>query len=432
MCISRSRFFPTHCTLVSRSYSIAASTPFKKPPSARGTNSIAQFFLGIAPRFHSPTTSTSAARPPKSRRPAKSIPGLLIFRGVSHDDADKPIDFPAPLFVFVVGEAPTSGIRKKQFQNAIKIMKEIRKGNDTRPSGEDSLAKSRPLLILGPSSSGSLRSLKRELSLLGSYKGVRLQRRHHRCRQVLATLQTRSTRRFTSHHFRKMMTSSATGFSNSPVTTVINRMKSPPSPKATLRTGRALVTDYHRGRKFRKRLKPAGEGTRLQDPPPEKKCSDAQIVRLRFPREISYFRAAYQNQTASQQTSSPGHPGSAGCGGRAESRGNRNGRRCRSALRRSANAGHPGSGDAWYHRRTQQAPHEIHDSLCERSARSGLSRPIPSDKISARESRRHRSRSASHQPGRQLVAWRARHQHLSDRSWPERHFLLLRQLPNPP
>ncbi len=47
-------------------------------------------------------------------------------------------------------------------------MKKIREGNNTEPTGEDPPAPSRPLLILGPSTSGSLRSLKRELSLVGN------------------------------------------------------------------------------------------------------------------------------------------------------------------------------------------------------------------------------------------------------------------------
>jgi hypothetical protein len=243
----------------------------------------------------------------------EKYPGLLIFRGVSHDDADKPIDFPAPLFVFVVGEAPTSGIRKKQFQNAMKIVKEIRKGNGTRPSGEDSLAKSRPLLILGPSTSGSLRSLKRELSLLGSSKAFVYSG---------GITDVGSISDFTNQidpaiHFASFQEND--DFIRDRFLQFACHDGYKPDEIATLSEG---DTAYGSGvsktgpdatrvdANSQNDSKPAGEGNSRTDqaPPPEKNCSDAQIVRLRFPREISYFRAAYQNQTASQRTSSPDIP----------------------------------------------------------------------------------------------------------------------------
>src|SRR5947207_201438 len=48
------------------------------------------------------------------RKQRESYPGLLMFRG------------PSPLFVFVVGEKPTSGINNLQFQNAIQIIRALR------------------------------------------------------------------------------------------------------------------------------------------------------------------------------------------------------------------------------------------------------------------------------------------------------------------
>jgi len=64
----------------------------------------------------------------------------------------------APLFVWVVGEAPTSGIRKEQFEKARGIISEIR-----APGTNHSPQTPLPLLILGPTFSGSLASLRFEL-----------------------------------------------------------------------------------------------------------------------------------------------------------------------------------------------------------------------------------------------------------------------------
>jgi hypothetical protein len=79
----------------------------------------------------------------------EKFPGLLIFRPALPpclNDATK------PLFVFLVGDRPTSGINKLQFQSALRIMAAIRGGNAGQTSDD-------PLLILGPDFSGSLYSL---------------------------------------------------------------------------------------------------------------------------------------------------------------------------------------------------------------------------------------------------------------------------------
>lgn len=74
----------------------------------------------------------------------ESFPGLMIFRS----------DAKPPLFVLVVGEAPTSGINQEQFHHALNIIRDIRKGITTPMS---------PTVpeygILGPTFSGSLYSL---------------------------------------------------------------------------------------------------------------------------------------------------------------------------------------------------------------------------------------------------------------------------------
>jgi hypothetical protein len=100
-------------------------------------------------------------------------PGLMIFRpamygdkraGKNQNENGKPNKnivntslYHGALLVFVVGETPTSGIRKDQFEEAVRVIRKVR-SND--PPGQ-------PLRILGPTFSGSLFSLRR---LIESHK----------------------------------------------------------------------------------------------------------------------------------------------------------------------------------------------------------------------------------------------------------------------
>ena len=110
----------------------------------------------------------------KDKRETEAFPGLMIFRtgqDTQKDYGQEPGTAPAKdgkpvekerkktaLFVWIVGETPTGGVRKDQFRNALRIICEIRSNcQDTKP------ASGQPLLILGPSFSGSLESLDQEL-----------------------------------------------------------------------------------------------------------------------------------------------------------------------------------------------------------------------------------------------------------------------------
>jgi hypothetical protein len=75
----------------------------------------------------------------------ESFPGLMIFRG----EANSPNP---PLFVFIVGETPTSGINEEQFEHALEIVQDIRKGAPIPLTAPE-------FGILGPTFSGSLYSL---------------------------------------------------------------------------------------------------------------------------------------------------------------------------------------------------------------------------------------------------------------------------------
>jgi len=79
------------------------------------------------------------------REVRESYPGLMIFRGAAAQTT---------LFIFVVGETPTSGINKEQFHRAVEIIHEIREGRDYVGADE-----ALDFGVLGPVFSGSLFSL---------------------------------------------------------------------------------------------------------------------------------------------------------------------------------------------------------------------------------------------------------------------------------
>ncbi len=109
---------------------------------------------------------------------AEQLPGLMIFRpaspktttGASSSASPRP---PLPnddLFVFVVGETPTGGIHKEQFENALLRMEVIKNrlaNTNTNKKKQEVKVKTddeESLFILGPTFSGSLYSLKELLT----------------------------------------------------------------------------------------------------------------------------------------------------------------------------------------------------------------------------------------------------------------------------
>jgi len=81
----------------------------------------------------------------------ESLPGLMIFQ----KSRDNPGETPDILFVFVVGETPTGGLRAEQFQNALNIRQSILADAGLRPTEKEATT----LRIYGPAFSGSLISL---------------------------------------------------------------------------------------------------------------------------------------------------------------------------------------------------------------------------------------------------------------------------------
>lgn len=96
----------------------------------------------------------------------EAFPGLMIFRPATGDSGTGASS--GALFVLVVGETATAGVRKDQFANALQIVKEIREPSQS-PAVCSARAVSSPLFILGPTFSGSLYSLNKNLRLAGDF-----------------------------------------------------------------------------------------------------------------------------------------------------------------------------------------------------------------------------------------------------------------------
>ncbi len=89
----------------------------------------------------------------KFKDQVESLPGLMIFQGPGGDAPMK------MLFVFVVGETPTGGLRIEQFQNALNIRQSILADANPGPKVTETDSEAKVLRIDGPAFSGSLSSL---------------------------------------------------------------------------------------------------------------------------------------------------------------------------------------------------------------------------------------------------------------------------------
>ena len=259
-------------------------------------------------------------------------PGLLIFRPDRSNDSQARnrsiskigISPKGPLFVLVVGETPTAGVNKEQFRNAVKIIQEIQEGSS---AAED--AKKPPLLILGPSFSGSFESLQQELQRPDSpkvssetfiYSGtvttaggivwfqqqlgpashfVSFQENDEYARDEF--LLFACDRGYLPNEVAILSEDETVfGAQNRADEQELTNTKSGPRTLATpdQRTEVEIASpDSHR---------PAALTTRPEICPntDSRNGLDRNVLRLHFPREISYFRSAYQKATAAQPPTS--------------------------------------------------------------------------------------------------------------------------------
>ncbi len=241
----------------------------------------------------------SDASDPKARQEAaaeqdarESFPGLLIYRD-GFDPSGKAMQVkgsPAsntagcylhhkPLFVFIVGETPTGGVRKKQFRNTLQILREIRGPQAAAPGVQNHSL----LRILGPSFSGSLDSL-------------------------ASMLQEDANRPSQQAPFAAVFIYSGTVTGRS----AMDRFNTEIAPQGHFAS--FLENDDYSLAQFILFARTEGfepdeiavlseDGTEYGTPRggDESEPADSGVIRLHFPREISYFRSAYQKEIAAQQ-----------------------------------------------------------------------------------------------------------------------------------
>jgi hypothetical protein len=238
-------------------------------------------------------------------RKLEKYPGLLIFRkstelssGTDYAPSSRSCPAKASLFVFLIAETPTSGIRADQFQNALTIMRQIRDGS-TVPLEYQSL------LLLGPNFSGSLDSLRREIqqippdlhiSNIAVYSGgVTSQESMARFRAALKD--AKRPVRFESFQENdayaiQMFTSFAAsrGYCSSEIAILSEADTAygnqPPQSSKTSDSNDKESTNEKSSCEWP-----------IDNP---KNADERKIVHLHFPREISFFRAAYQKELAAQ------------------------------------------------------------------------------------------------------------------------------------
>jgi hypothetical protein len=264
------------------------------------------FDRAILPWSHTPgkTADSPEARLAglQERRERETNPGLLIFRSSPGLPSDRG-DGSGPggctsrrsLFVFLVAETPTGGIRAKQFQNALKIMREIRPSPLKNPVD-------RPLSILGPTFSGSLESLGRELDqippaqhvssefvysgTITGAKSVDLFRARYGSRLPLKFVSFQENDEYAIRMFTRFAL--CQGYE--------------PEEIAVLSEDDTVYGNQSSRSSVQLDVQPVVGTATCQDPSDDRKVNMTghDLLYLHFPREISFFRSAYQKELVAE------------------------------------------------------------------------------------------------------------------------------------
>jgi hypothetical protein len=227
----------------------------------------------------------------QDQRERESYPGLLIFReGPDHraqrEKAERErhefVETHAePLFVLVVGESPTGGLRKHQFLRALEMMKDI--------AGEATDSR-QPLKILGPTFSGSLESLDVELQQVSK-------RQSGRKIYVYSgsVTDSASINRFSDGPSMRYFSSFQENnrYTRDQFIQFACSKDYPPDEIATLSEDETVFGAPSQAVSHSEQL-PACALDYAKE-------GHKDLIQLHFPREISYFRSAYQKEIAAQQ-----------------------------------------------------------------------------------------------------------------------------------
>jgi hypothetical protein len=268
----------------------------------------------------------------QEQRERESYPGLLIFREGPQHQSDREAANGIPpsgrLFVLVVAESPTGGLRKEQFKRAVKMIKEI--AGDT--------AESMPLRILGPTFSGSLESLDAALVEVRRKMSAPISRNGNTTRPIYvysgSVTDSASIKRFsatrlsepdTTPYFSSFQENDE--YTRDQFIQFVCSNDYSPEEIATLSEDETVFGELSpsnvdvpatpSGSPKKSSSGPAAETSGLDagvfHPDLLRACADyvdkkhpdkhVDLIQLHFPREISYFRSAYQKEISAQQKS---------------------------------------------------------------------------------------------------------------------------------
>ncbi|HKV24885.1 MAG TPA: hypothetical protein VJN93_09875 [Candidatus Acidoferrum sp.] len=250
------------------------------------------------------------------QRLREAYPGLMMFRRNKEPESSGEA---GTLFVLVVSETPTAGINRLQFRNSLDLISQLR-GTSPLPHELND-----PLLIQGPTFSGSLESLEQELQRQAReklanrvfvYSGTVTGPRSiawfgDRTKNIAQFASFQENDDYTRAQFLQYICDR--GYEPREVAilsedeTVYGSL-----PRSTFRKEEAEAAPA---------FKPGPEagqhesGGQAQPDGCRKQTAfaplDQDVLKIHFPREISYFRFAYQKAAASQTASSPSPAGAA-------------------------------------------------------------------------------------------------------------------------
>jgi hypothetical protein len=252
----------------------------------------------------------------KDQHLREADPGLLIFReGLSRQTG--PNSDSGPLFVFVIGETPTGGVRTLQFQRALTLMRKIRGTDQSAESEKPFLDK--PLRIFGPAFSGSLASLAKELNATGytrpvvfsgtvtDQSSIRWFEQIDNRKKAGRFASFQQNDHYVVQRFVDFVCSQRYGLSEVAVLSEDNTVYGSSAGQADSKSAtgspnaQAFTCPDERLKHDEKNATPA-TSTNVE-------ADSEGLLYLHFPREISFFRSAYQKATAAQSPQDARAPG---------------------------------------------------------------------------------------------------------------------------
>jgi hypothetical protein len=222
----------------------------------------------------------------KKREVQEDQPGILLFRKAFAKETPSHQPFDQGLAVLIVGEEPTAGIHRRQFENAVKWIDALQPGGDReqRP----------PVQILGPSFSGSIPSL---VELLGTSAPLLSAHTDSELRIFSGNVSSDSAVRWLkqvagSPELRSLGIQFRSFQHSDDVS--LDRYCRYLSPSITALAQLAIVSEDETAY--------GGEyGTKATEAPCRPLHGESGPVHLYYPRDISALRAAYQSQSIFSQ-----------------------------------------------------------------------------------------------------------------------------------